>query len=98
LGVADGEESMLKSFPLVNEHGTPNGGEVTIKFMSLIGIETMTKYVYVPRPGIGEDRNVEDHYEVVPGCVVLDMGRTTYQVQADYEELKRLMAEFQWDE
>ena len=93
---------MIVSYPLVNEDGAPNGGEVTFRFGSITAIQHHMKWsrerMAPTEPGdlIGErvEREV-----VIPNCVRISINRDEFNVQADYAELKAKLAQFnEWDE
>lgn len=92
---------MIVSFPLVNDDGTVTGCEVSFRLGGLYAIENMNRWVRVPRT-LDETlaaRHDVDHYEPVPGCVVVYLARGEFNIQADYADLKAKMIELnEWDD
>lgn len=88
---------MLVSYRLVNENGELNGGEITLRFNSIVALKTMMQWSRDPVSDDGALRR--ERYILVPNCVELVLRHGEYQVQADYIELKtKLAAINEWDE
>ena len=91
---------MIVSYPLVNEDGTLTGCEVSFRLGGLYAIENMNRWVRRPRTAdIDAELRAVDHYEPVPGCVVIYLARGEFNIQAEYLDLKNKMVELnEWDE
>lgn len=97
---------MLVSYPLVNEDGTLNGGEVTFRFSSITSIQHMLKWTREPRPVVPTTEETVDtilgrteRFVIVPNCLTISVNRDEFNVQGDYAELKAKLEQFnEWDD
>ncbi len=91
---------MIVSYPLVNDDGTVTGCEVSFRLGGLYAIENMNKWVRVLRNDDGRLAHPDaDHYEPIPGCVVVYLARGEFNIQADYADLKAKMIDLnEWDD
>jgi hypothetical protein len=83
---------MIVSYPRVNRSGRPSGAEVTFRFSDVSAIEHLTHYT-------GRGDSIDDEqYELIAGCVVVYVKDDSFHIQADYNRLKALMEQFEWNE
>lgn len=80
---------MLISFPLVGTDGVLINAEVTVRLIDIYAINQMYRWNH---------NGGDEVREIVPNCVTINVGRSEFEVQANYDELKTKMLEInEWD-
>lgn len=74
---------MIMTFPSVNDNGEVYGGEVAIRFNTIIAIERMFKYDFqAPRPPGGGEVKV-----IIADCCTVYLNNTSFDIKASYDDL-----------
>lgn len=102
---------MIVSYPMVNHRGEVNGGEISLRFQCIEGISHMTRWERIPAVprailadeanilSVSEDETDREQRVVIPNCVVICTNNQSYEVLANYDELKSMIRDFtEWDE
>lgn len=77
---------MILSYPMVNENGDLNGAEVSFRLQDVKAVQQFTDW----------DRRRSPEGALIEGCSLVTMEHNTFEIKADYNELKELFK--QWNE